>query len=114
MHLQLDQGEASDELHKKAWDSLTAANWTVSCPDGTDEFEAYQHAVRMRCMTCGNPLGADTVIMEDDRGLIGLWCDGECVQDMHAVTILTAIMDALQVKMGEKEADVHGDDTESD
>lgn len=39
-------------------------------------------------MTDGVPLGQHTVMIVDRRGILGIWCSGQCLKDMHAMGIL--------------------------
>lgn len=46
-------------------------------------------------MLCGHKLGETTILMLDHRGILGIWCGGRCLQDIHAVSILQEIQDDI-------------------
>lgn len=71
---------------------LSAHDWSIFAPDGTDEHDAYEHMRRGRCMLCGEKLGEDTVVIVDAQGILGLWCTGVCLVDTHAISWLEQML----------------------
>lgn len=83
-------------------DVLDRHDYKIYVHDGEDEHDAYQHAVRGRCMTCGNELEEETLLMVSGDGILGLWCSGRCISDMHAITFLTVTMDNIIEAVNER------------
>lgn len=67
---------------------LQAHNWRIFCLDGTDELDHYEHMRRGGCMLCGDRLGEDTIITVDGQGILGLFCEPTCIQDIHIIPYL--------------------------
>jgi hypothetical protein len=66
----------------------------IYVPDGeSDELDSYERAARARCMTCGDKLEEATIIIIDSRGIMGIWCSGQCLQDIHAISFLRQVED---------------------
>jgi hypothetical protein len=83
---------------------LQVEEWQMYIPDGiSDEMEAFQHVMRGKCMTCGTKLGTHTIVVVGAHGVLGLWCRGECLQDMHAVGFLTEVMDSITDAIEQRE-----------
>jgi hypothetical protein len=54
-------------------------------------------------MTCGAKLGEHTIAVVGSQGVLGLWCRGECLQDMHAVGFLSEVMDSITDAIEQRE-----------
>lgn len=63
-------------------------DYDVYCPDGQDELDAYENLKRGLCMTCGRPLGENTVVLVNEAGILGLWCEGICLQDLQSLGLI--------------------------
>jgi hypothetical protein len=63
--------------------------------DVSDELDPYQHAINACCMACGQQLMDGTIILVDDRGVLGVWDRGECMADMHALTFLRRVEETV-------------------
>jgi hypothetical protein len=46
-------------------------------------------------MTDHLPLGESTIVLIDARGIVGIWCSGTCMRDMHAMTFLRQVEESL-------------------
>jgi hypothetical protein len=77
---------------------LADAEFSVFCPKGREEEDAYQHVVRGRCMLCGNDLREETVILVTSSGIVGVWCDGECMTDMNVIGWLSDLLSDMTSK----------------
>ena len=64
---------------------LRRENWQIFCLDGMDEHDGYEHLRRGRCMLCGGELGEDTLVLIDEQGILALFCETQCLQDMHVI-----------------------------
>jgi hypothetical protein len=78
---------------------LEVYDWTISCPDGQDELDHYEHLRRGGCMLCGEPLGEDTIVMVDAEGILALFCGAECAQDMHVIPYLDELIEGKLARL---------------
>jgi hypothetical protein len=76
---------------------------SIWCPEGQDEMDAYQHAIRGRCMACGKTLEENTVALIGGRGVLGLWHSLECMADMHAISFLREVEEMVVARIEERE-----------
>lgn len=79
----------------------------VHLPD-EDEWEAeqpYENLRRGKCMTCGNVLGAGTVMMVNSEGILGLWDRPECLADIHAISFLREVEGAIVQRIEDRGED---------
>lgn len=90
MYVDLPPVLMTDEsiLPEEVWRAITGNEGKIYCPDGDDELEPYEHIKRGKCMCCGSLLGQDTTLLVTGMGIIGLWCNGQCLQDMQAMGML--------------------------
>jgi hypothetical protein len=84
-----------DDVNANVHSVLQDFGWEMAIPEGMEEHGAYQNAAGGHCMTCTRELGENTVTLVDERGVIGLWCNGQCLADMQAISFLTEVMDAI-------------------
>ncbi len=82
--------------------TINAMEFEVYTPDGQDEMDAYQHVVRGRCMTCGGELKKHSVIVVAPPGILGIWCDGECMSAMQGISFMREIEDRTVAYLDEK------------
>lgn len=75
----------------------------IYVPKGEDEQEAYQHAIRGKCMACGRDLEGDTIVLIDARGVLGVWDSAECCSNMHALSFLREVEEAVVTRIEERE-----------
>lgn len=81
-----------DSLSHAVQKTLERFAWRVWLPDETpDEMEAYEHLKRGKCMACGRELGAETVLVVADAGIIAIWCNGQCMSDQLSVGFLQQV-----------------------
>jgi hypothetical protein len=80
-------------------DILSTHNWDIFCPDGQDELDHYEHLRRGGCMLCGEPLGEDTIIMVDGQGILALFCEAQCAQDMHVIPYLNELIEGKLARL---------------
>jgi hypothetical protein len=66
-----------DDVNANVHSVLQDFGWEMAIPEGMEE------------------LGENTVTLVDERGVIGLWCNGQCLADMQAISFLTEVMDAI-------------------
>jgi hypothetical protein len=75
---------------------IAALGYQLWVPEGaSDEMDPFQHAHNAECMACGTPLGEDTIIMVDGRGILGIWHQPECMSNMHALSFLRRVEDSV-------------------
>lgn len=61
-------------------------------------------------MTCHLPLGPHTLLIVDGRGILGIWCSGLCLRDMHAMTFLRQVEESLLEGIDERVRHESSDD----
>ena len=49
------------------------------------EQELLDRLYELECITCGNDLGATAEVLLAAPGIVGCWCCGQCLSDMHVV-----------------------------
>ncbi len=77
----------------------------IYVPDGEDEQDAYQHASRGKCMACGQPLAEDTIVLISGIGVVGLWDSPECCANMHALSFLREVEEAVVEAIEQRESE---------
>jgi|tagenome__1003787_1003787.scaffolds.fasta_scaffold20362455_1 hypothetical protein len=60
-----------------------------------DEMDPYQHAINAECMACGQSLKDETILLVDVRGLLGIWDSPDCMTNMHALTFIRGVEEAI-------------------
>lgn len=78
---------------------LDDQDFQVFCLEGMDEHDAYEHIRRGGCMLCGKSLGEDTLILIDEQGILGMWCEGDCMKDMHAIAFLEELLTGMTERL---------------
>lgn len=95
MKIDIDRDALSSELNDHVSHILETHVYELEVPSMEQEFEAYEHAKRGKCMTCGGPLGEDTTVMVTDIGIVGIWCSGQHLSDMHAISFLSSMVENI-------------------
>lgn len=75
--------------------TLENAGFEVYRADGDEHLQAYESIKRGRCMLCDNPLREDTIVVVGAEGILGLWCDGECLTDSQAIGFLQSMIHSI-------------------
>lgn len=93
------QGKLLNALGGDTFRLLDRHNWKIFCLDGMDEHDGYEHMRRGGCMLCGEDLGEDTLILIDEDGILGIWCGGDCLRDMHTISFLENLLSDMTARL---------------
>lgn len=91
----VEKQEIEDDFPVLLGNALEAEDWEVQAVDGQEQMEAYEHLKRGRCMTCGNKMGEDAQMLLGDNGIVGMWCQPQCMGDIINLTFVERVSDML-------------------
>ena len=91
-YIEIDPNAEDEDLASNVRKVLDEFEWTAYCDDELQEFDAYEHMRRGKCMLCGSTLKAETMIVVGPPGVLGLWCDSECFTDQAVMGFLQQVL----------------------